>query len=84
MNAATLYWDVNGAAAGSSATSTAAGTWDATTANFNSAASGIGPTAAWTPGDILEFERRHECHGCVRRDGRRHAADRRAAFRAGK
>lgn len=54
LQAATVYWDVNGSTAGASDTSGATGTWDATNAFWNNAA-GTGAGAAWNTGDIAVF-----------------------------
>lgn len=54
LQAATVYWDVNGSTAGASDTPSATGTWDATNAFWNNAA-GTGAGAVWNSGDIAVF-----------------------------
>ncbi|WP_449070486.1 beta strand repeat-containing protein [Prosthecobacter sp.] len=54
LQAATVYWDINGSTAGASGSSAAAGTWDAGGAFWNNAA-GTGTSAAWASGDIAVF-----------------------------
>jgi len=51
-----LYWDIDGATAGAGGASPA-GTWDASTANWNndSTGGGGGTIGAWTPGQIAYF-----------------------------
>jgi len=49
---AALFWDTNGATAGSG---NADGTWDATTANWSSDSTGASATGAWQAGSIAEF-----------------------------
>ena len=45
----TVYWDTNGATAGSSGGTTAAGTWDdATTANWTTSSAGTTATTTWS------------------------------------
>lgn len=52
---ATLYWDTNGATAGSSAGTTAPGNWDTTTADWSTNANGTAATQAWTAGETAVF-----------------------------
>lgn len=54
LQAATVYWDINGATAGASDTASATGTWDATNAFWNNAA-GTGAGAVWASGNIAVF-----------------------------
>ena len=45
----TVFWDINGATAGSSGSTTAAGTWDqSTTANWSTNSAGTAATATWS------------------------------------
>jgi fibronectin-binding autotransporter adhesin len=55
LNAATVYWDINGSTAGASGTGSAAGTWDGANVFFNTDSTGGagGSLAAWTGGDTL-------------------------------
>jgi autotransporter-associated beta strand protein len=50
---AQLYWDLNGTGDGAGTTPT--GTWDASTANWNTEADGFLATEAWTPGSEAIF-----------------------------
>ena len=49
-----LYWDLNGATAGAGG-STLSGTWDSTTANFNTSSAGTNATNAWIGGRVAMF-----------------------------
>lgn len=49
----TLYWDLNGATAGSGVTPT--GTWDTSTANWSTSAAGTVATSVYTPASIAVF-----------------------------
>jgi T5SS/PEP-CTERM-associated repeat protein/autotransporter-associated beta strand protein len=51
----TLYWDTNGTTAGASAGTTAAGTWDSTTANWSTNSAGTNTTQLWTSGQTAVF-----------------------------
>ena len=42
-----LFWDINGATAEANGTATAAGTWDAATANWSTDAAGLAATQTW-------------------------------------
>ncbi|MEN3941471.1 autotransporter-associated beta strand repeat-containing protein [Prosthecobacter sp. SYSU 5D2] len=53
-SAATVYWDINGSAAGAGGASPS-GTWSSVTEFWNSLADGTGVPAAWTPGNIAAF-----------------------------
>lgn len=48
------YWDINGATAGAGG-ATPTGAWDATTANWSTAAAGDVATAAWADGALAAF-----------------------------
>jgi len=52
--AQSLYWDINGATAGSGGPSPS-GTWDATTANWNASSAGTLLTVPWIPGSTAIF-----------------------------
>src|SRR3954469_6276204 len=53
----TKYWDINGANAGGTddVSGFGDGTWDTTTANWNTDPTGASPTTTWTDGDIAVF-----------------------------
>src|SRR5437868_4928041 len=51
--AQSLYWDVNGNAAGTSATST--GSWDLTSTNWTTDSTGAIATSVWTTGNTAVF-----------------------------
>jgi len=50
-----LYWDTNGATAGSSGGATAAGTWNAANTNWSTDPTGSIATGAWQPGEVAVF-----------------------------
>src|SRR5262245_45109708 len=52
---AVRYWDTNGATAGASASTTAAGTWDTTTTSWSTNSNGTSATAAWPTGETAVF-----------------------------
>lgn len=52
--AATVYWDINGSAAGAGGASPS-GIWSSATEFWNPLADGTGVPAAWTPGNIAAF-----------------------------
>jgi autotransporter-associated beta strand protein len=54
VEAAPVYWDVNGGTAGASDTGTATGTWDGSSTFWNDV-SGTGIAAMWNSGDIAVF-----------------------------
>jgi autotransporter-associated beta strand protein len=49
-----LYWDLNGSAAGAGG-AVLNGTWDSTTANFNTSLAGTNATNAWVGGKVAMF-----------------------------
>ncbi|MDQ6632442.1 MAG: hypothetical protein M3Y82_11930 [Verrucomicrobiota bacterium] len=53
IQAATQYWDLNGATPGAGATPD--GFWDTNTANWNSLSDGSGPVAVWTNSNNARF-----------------------------
>jgi len=54
VQAATVYWDINGATAGAGGLAPA-GTWDGVNTYWNGTANGTGVPAAWAPGDTAVF-----------------------------
>jgi len=54
VQAATVYWDINGATVGAGGLAPA-GTWDGVNTYWNGVANGTGVPAAWTAGDTAVF-----------------------------
>jgi hypothetical protein len=54
-NAASVFWDVNGATADGSNGTTADGIWSTADANWSTSSAGTAATAAWTAGDNALF-----------------------------
>lgn len=54
MMAGSLYWDINGAAAGAGG-ATPSGTWDTSLNYWNPSSAGTSPTTVWTDGNAAVF-----------------------------
>lgn len=55
LQAADLFWDLNGTTSGAGVTATSTTNWDTTLLNWNTVADGTGSTIAWTSGNVARF-----------------------------